>query len=39
MAKGRWCAAQEALRAGDFAEYGRQIEALQRTLEQLDALR
>ena len=29
---------QKALRAGDFAEYGRQVEALQSTLRQLQAL-
>ena len=32
-------AAQTALKGGDFAEYGRQIEALQKTLQQLEALR
>jgi uncharacterized membrane protein (UPF0182 family) len=32
-------AAQTALRAGDFAEYGRQIELLKATLEQLETLR
>ena len=31
--------AQTALKGGDFAEYGRQIEALQRTLQQLEALK
>ena len=31
--------AQRALQAGDFAEYGRQIEALQQTLQRLEALR
>ena len=31
-------AAQTALRAGDFAEYGRQIKALQQTLSQLRSL-
>ena len=30
--------AQTALQAGDFAEYGRQIEALQQTLRDLQAL-
>ena len=31
-------ASQRALRAGDFAEYGRQVEALKATLRQLQAL-
>ncbi len=31
-------AAQTALKAGDFAEYGRQIELLQDTLSQLQTL-
>jgi len=31
-------AAQDALRAGDFAEYGRQMKALQSTLQKLGAL-
>jgi uncharacterized membrane protein (UPF0182 family) len=31
-------AAQAALQQGDFAEYGRQVEALQETLRQLEAL-
>jgi uncharacterized membrane protein (UPF0182 family) len=31
-------AAQSALKAGDFAEYGRQIKALQQTLQQLRSL-
>ena len=32
-------AAQTALKGGDFAEYGRQIEALQLTLQKLEALK
>jgi len=32
-------AAQKALQAGDFAEYGRQIKALQRSLSDLQGLR
>jgi uncharacterized protein len=32
-------AAQTALKSGDFAEYGRQIEALQLTLQKLEALK
>ncbi len=32
-------AAQSALKAGDFAEYGRQIRALQKTLSSLQALK
>ena len=32
-------AAQAALKDGDFAEYGRQVEALQATLQQLEKLR
>jgi uncharacterized membrane protein (UPF0182 family) len=31
-------AAQDALKAGDFAEYGRQMKALQSTLQKLGAL-
>ena len=31
-------AAQEALKAGDFAEYGRQIDALEQTLSDLQRL-
>ena len=32
-------AAQTALKAGDVAEYGRQIEALKKTLSELQTLR
>jgi hypothetical protein len=32
-------AAQTALKGGDFAEYGRQVEALQLTLQKLEALK
>lgn len=39
QANREFTAAQAALKAGDFAEYGRQIEALQRTLRELDRLR
>ncbi len=38
-ANNQFTAAQAALQAGDFAEYGRQINGLQQTLTQLDALR
>ena len=33
QANSQFQASQKALRAGDFAEYGRQVEALQRTLQ------
>jgi hypothetical protein len=35
----QFTAAQTALQAGDFAEYGRQIDALRQTLQQLEAIR
>jgi hypothetical protein len=37
-ANAQFDAAQQALKAGDFAEYGRQIEALQQTLRDLQGL-
>ncbi len=39
QANNQFEAAQAALKAGDFAEYGRQIELLKATLAQLEALR
>jgi uncharacterized membrane protein (UPF0182 family) len=35
----QYAAAQAALRAGDLATFGRQVEALGRTLDQLEAIR
>ena len=37
-ANAQFDAAQQALKAGDFAEYGRQVEALQQTLQDLQGL-
>jgi uncharacterized protein len=38
-ANSQFSAAQDALKAGNFGEYGRQIQALQKTLSSLQALR